>query len=144
MWYTFSATLFAAIYRHCPRCKVANSPKPSLPRNILTLIHCKNVARQRLIYCCTPLTKTIYKNLTNITRNAIRAFYRNQELKVLENSNHRFFFTYVNSPLNPRPCSPHLLNPSKVDSTCSNPFSVAKIFSDYFGSVYSKDDHNPL
>ena len=127
-WNTFSATLYAAIYRHCPRHKATNSPKRSLPRNTLTLIYCKNAAWRRLKSCCTQLTKTTYKNLTNITRNAIRAFYRSQELKVLGSNNPKFFFAYVNSRLNPRPCSPHLLDPSKVDSTCSNPLSVANIF----------------
>ena len=31
---TSSATLYAAIYRHCPRRKATNSPEHSLPRNI--------------------------------------------------------------------------------------------------------------
>ena len=144
MWDTFNATLYAAIYRHCPRRKATNSPKRSLPRNIFILIQCKKAAWQRLESCCTLLAKTTFKNLTNIARNVIRAFYLNQELKVLESNNFRFFFAYVNSRLNSRPCSPHLLDPSKVDFTCSNPLPVANIFGDYFGSAYSKDDHNLL
>ena len=39
-WVTFSATLYAAIYRHCPRRKATNLLKSSLRRNILTLMHC--------------------------------------------------------------------------------------------------------
>ena len=85
-----------------------------------------------------------FKNISNVSRRAFKAFYRKLELTVLYTHTVRSFYAYVNSRIHSRPASPQLINPSTPNSLTNDPNMVSSIFDKYFGSMYTVDDNLPL
>ena len=52
-----------------------------------------------------------FKNISNMSRRAIRAFYRKLRLTELHSNKIRLFYAYVNSRIHSRPASSQLINP---------------------------------
>ena len=144
IWQIFCHTLLDIVSMHCPRKQHLNrNSNNRLPHNILNLIRSKHRAWRHYKANVSEVAHSAYRNLANITRNAIRLFYRNRELNVLQSRNTRSFYSYVNSRLNPPPSFPQLCDPDSPDNLLVDNSRVANVFNEYFGSVFSHDDNIP-
>ena len=106
MWNTFHGLLNNTCSLYCP----IHQPKPhrsfSLHKNILTIMQCKHWAWRNMKSNSNTITKYAFKNISNMSRRAIRVLYREIELTVLHSNNIRSFYAYVNSCISSRPASP--------------------------------------
>jgi hypothetical protein len=106
-----------------------------LPAKIRNLLSRRNSAWKKSRYGCVG-AKLQYKRLRARCRDAISAYLRDREWRVLKHSNSKFFYAYANKRLNT--ASRQLSSVQRADGSCAtDPTEMANIFVTEFHRNYA-------
>ena len=143
-WHIFVYHLNVAIESYVPvkrkRISLSNNKKRSYPKSIRHMLNRKNVYWKRWRMTNDPRHNQAYKAYSAKCKEAIKDYYRNLEIKLVQSDNLGRFYRYVNGKMSGRKLIPPIKN--AAGNLITDNVSRANIFNEYFASVFTRDDNN--
>jgi hypothetical protein len=120
--------------------------KRGLPKHIKTILKTKKLLYKRINK--DPISKSLYKDIDKIYKQAIRNYNSDLEYKILSHQNKKSFYGYINRKLRTNSHLPPLLDDN--NNIIVDPEDKAELLNAQFSSVFTQDDgikpkvRNPL